>query len=174
MRFPHQEAFNKRSGDGDGQGGSDVKKRIHVRSKDPMRIARQMEKKLEGDSKKQRSSKGRPPPPQMKVNTICKVNISYVTQQAMPDYQTPSNQLQVCGKEPYIVERIVAEKSWWCKNCFRCVQCNKLLNLDTYVSHEGVIYCKPHHKELFQPKVVKEDLVDMKKDKGRNKAGGLF
>ena len=151
MRFPHQEAFNKRSGDGDGQGGSDVKKRIHVRSKDPMRIARQMEKKLEGDGKKQRSSKGRPPPPQMKVNTICKV----------------------CGKEPYIVERIVAEKSWWCKNCFRCVQCNKLLNLDTYVSHEGVIYCKPHHKELFQPKVVKEDLVDMKKDKGRNKAGGL-
>ena len=70
--FP-QEAFSKRSGDGDGQGGSDVKKRIHVRSKDPMRIARQMEKKLEGDSKKQRSSKGRPPPPQMKVNTICKV-----------------------------------------------------------------------------------------------------
>lgn len=76
MRCPHQEAFNKRSGDGDGQGGSDVKKRIHVRSKDPMRIARQMEKKLEGDSKKQRSSKGRPPPPQMKVNTICKVNNS--------------------------------------------------------------------------------------------------
>ena len=77
----------------------------------------------------------------------------------------------MCGKEPYIVERIIAEKSWWCKNCFRCKQCNKLLNLDTYVSHEGVIYCKPHHRELFQPKVVKEDLVDMK-DKGRNKAGG--
>ena len=73
--FP-QEAFNKRSGDGDGQGGADVKKRIHVRSKDPMRIARQMEKKMEGDSKKQRTSKGRPPPPQMKVNTICKVNNS--------------------------------------------------------------------------------------------------
>ena len=50
-----------------------MKKRIHVRSKDPMRIARQMEKKMEGDSKKQRNSKGRPPPPQMKVNTICKV-----------------------------------------------------------------------------------------------------
>ena len=51
-----------------------MKKRIHVRSKDPMRIARQMEKKMEGDgSKSKRSSKGRPPPPQMKVNTICKV-----------------------------------------------------------------------------------------------------
>ncbi len=44
-------------------------------------------------------------PPAMKVNTICKI----------------------CGKEPYVVERIVAEKSWWCKNCFRCKTCNKIL-----------------------------------------------
>jgi len=29
------------------------------------------------------------------------------------------------------------------------------------MSHEGIIYCKFHHKELFQPKVVKEDLVDV-------------
>ena len=26
---------------------------------------------------------------------------------------------KVCGKEPYVVERLVAEKSWWHKNCFR-------------------------------------------------------
>ena len=44
-----------------------------------------------------------PPPP--KVSTICKV----------------------CGKEPYVVERVVAEKAWWHKNCFRCKQCNKIL-----------------------------------------------
>jgi hypothetical protein len=44
-------------------------------------------------------------PPATKVCTICKI----------------------CGKEPYIVERIVAEKAWWCKNCFRCSVCNKLL-----------------------------------------------
>ena len=31
------------------------------------------------------------------------------------------------------------------------------------MSHEGVIYCKPHHKELFQPKVVKEDIIDVDK-----------
>ena len=35
--------------------------------------------------------------PKVEVNTICKV----------------------CGKEPYVVERLVAEKSWWHKNCFR-------------------------------------------------------
>ena len=29
------------------------------------------------------------------------------------------------------------------------------------MSHEGVLYCKPHHKELFQPKVVKSDIIDV-------------
>lgn len=28
------------------------------------------------------------------------------------------------------------------------------------MSHEGVIYCKPHHKELFQPKAVRNDLLN--------------
>lgn len=26
--------------------------------------------------------------------------------------------------------------------------------VDTYNSHEGLIYCKPHFKQLFQPKAV--------------------
>lgn len=34
-------------------------------------------------------------------------------------------------------------------------------SFDTYMSHEGVIYCKPHHRELFQPRVVKSDLMDV-------------
>lgn len=29
--------------------------------------------------------------------------------------------------------------------------------LDIYSSHEGILYCKPHFKELFKPKVVVED-----------------
>ena len=77
-------------------------------------------------------------PPPIEINKICKI----------------------CGKEPYLVERLVAEKSWWCKNCFRCHQCNKILSLDTYASHQGVIYCKPHHKELFMPKAVEKDSME--------------
>lgn len=42
----------------------------------------------------------------------------------------------------------------------RCKECNKLLNLDTYASHQGVIYCKPHHRELFQPKPVIKDMTE--------------
>merc|ERR1712223_90860 len=124
-------------------------KKIHVRSKDPLRIARQFEKADKKSSSKHggggggnsgngHGSKKVIPPPQ-KINQICKV----------------------CDKEPYLVERIVAEKSWWHKNCFRCSQCNKILTLDTYMSHEGVLFCKPHHKELFMPKTVKSDIIDV-------------
>lgn len=118
------------------QGDEFRNKKIHVRSKDPSRIARQFEKQSTSSKSK---SRGKVIPPPQKVNQICKI----------------------CNKEPYLVERVVAEKSWWHKNCFRCKQCNKILTLDTYMSHEGVLYCKPHHRELFQPKVVKSDIIDV-------------
>lgn len=61
---------------------------------------------------------------------------------------------------------------WWKKanmfiiKLFRCKECNKILSLDTYASHQGVIYCKPHHKDLFKPKAVTKDSVEeiMKKN----------
>merc|ERR1719309_1774799 len=116
-------------------------KKIHVRSKDPSKIARQFEK---GNRDKGKPStrnvqkvgvKTPVKAPIIEVNKICKV----------------------CNKEPYLVERIVAEKSWWHKNCFRCKECNKTLNLDSYASHQGVIYCKPHQRDLFKPKAVATD-----------------
>merc|ERR1719228_806462 len=119
-------------------------KKIHVRSKDPMKIARQFEKGNTGKPSRKDFKKPGPKPPVVEVNKICKI----------------------CGKEPYLVEKLVAEKSWWHKNCFRCAQCNKILTLDTYASHQGVIYCKPHHKDLFKPKAVTKDSVEeiMKKN----------
>jgi len=119
-------------------------KKIHVRSKDPMKIARQFEKGSTGKSGHRDGKKAGPKPPTVEINKICKI----------------------CGKEPYVVEKLVAEKSWWHKNCFRCTECNKTLSLDTYASHQGVIYCKPHHKDLFKPKAVTKDSVEeiMKKN----------
>lgn len=29
------------------------------------------------------------------------------------------------------------------------------------MSHEGELYCKPHHKELFMPKTVTNDIIDV-------------
>ena len=34
-------------------------------------------------------------------------------------------------------------------------------SLDTYMSHEGILYCKPHHKELFLPKAARNDAFDV-------------
>ncbi|XP_008186690.1 uncharacterized protein LOC100161216 isoform X3 [Acyrthosiphon pisum] len=62
-----------------------------------------------------------------------------------------------CEKTVYAMEQIKAERQVWHKNCFRCTTCNKQLTLDIYSSHEGILYCKPHFKELFKPKVVVED-----------------
>jgi len=132
----HQDKFEKfrrlekKAEKGEDEGGRS--KKIHVRSKDPSAIARQFEK---GD--KNSSRKAGPKPPAITVEKICKI----------------------CGKEPYVVERITAEKRWWHKNCFRCQDCNKILNLDTYKSHEGVIYCIPHHRDLFKPKTVVRDVI---------------
>ncbi|KAI5735434.1 hypothetical protein M8J77_018239 [Diaphorina citri] len=61
-----------------------------------------------------------------------------------------------CGKNVFVMEQIKAEKQIWHKNCFRCHECNKQLTLDIYSSHEGVLYCKPHFRELFKPKAVVE------------------
>ncbi|XP_075677800.1 uncharacterized protein LOC113795052 isoform X4 [Dermatophagoides pteronyssinus] len=63
-----------------------------------------------------------------------------------------STKCKICSKHVYHMEQIKAVKSIFHKSCFRCVECNKQLNMDSYSSHEGQIYCKPHFKQLFQPK----------------------
>nr|XP_008196120.1 PREDICTED: uncharacterized protein LOC658955 isoform X1 [Tribolium castaneum]XP_008196121.1 PREDICTED: uncharacterized protein LOC658955 isoform X1 [Tribolium castaneum] len=68
----------------------------------------------------------------------------------------PSN-CRSCGKAVFQMEQIKAEKAVWHKNCFRCTECNKQLNVDTYQSNEGSLYCKPHFKALFAPKAVEDD-----------------
>ncbi|GFQ92155.1 putative xin actin-binding repeat-containing protein 2 [Trichonephila clavata] len=59
---------------------------------------------------------------------------------------------KICNKHVYQMEKIKAAKSVFHKNCFRCKECNKLLNIDNYSSNEGDIYCQPHFRQLFQPK----------------------
>ncbi|XP_022255159.1 kinesin-related protein 4-like [Limulus polyphemus] len=72
---------------------------------------------------------------------------------------------RICGKHVYLMDKIKAEKSAFHKLCFRCKECNKALNVDTYSSHEGEIYCKPHFRELFRPKAnFEEDSGPMTSD----------
>ncbi|XP_030764337.1 uncharacterized protein LOC115888688 isoform X9 [Sitophilus oryzae] len=64
---------------------------------------------------------------------------------------------KACGKQVFQMEQIKAERALWHKNCFRCTECSKQLTVDTYESNEGSLYCKPHFKALFAPKVVEDE-----------------
>nr|XP_024218657.1 eukaryotic translation initiation factor 5B isoform X15 [Halyomorpha halys] len=64
---------------------------------------------------------------------------------------------KACEKAVFAMEQIKAERAVWHKNCFRCHTCNKQLTVDIYQSHEGELYCKPHFRELFKPKVVLDE-----------------
>ncbi|KAK9499706.1 hypothetical protein O3M35_002702 [Rhynocoris fuscipes] len=70
---------------------------------------------------------------------------------------TGTSTCKACEKTVFAMEQIKAERAVWHKNCFRCHTCNKQLTVDIYSSHEGELYCKPHFKELFKPKVVIDD-----------------
>ncbi|KAG9508485.1 LIM domain and actin-binding protein 1, partial [Fragariocoptes setiger] len=66
--------------------------------------------------------------------------------------QDENSNCKVCDKHVYQMERILAVKSIYHKQCFRCLQCNIQLRIDNFASHEGRVYCKAHHRQLFQPK----------------------
>ncbi|KAK7601195.1 hypothetical protein V9T40_008636 [Parthenolecanium corni] len=69
---------------------------------------------------------------------------------------------KACNKTVFAMEQIKAERAVWHKNCFRCKTCNKQLTVDVYSSHEGELFCKPHFRDLFKPKVVIEEEKPLK------------
>jgi len=81
--------------------------------------------------------------------------------------QPVDNNCRACGKIVFQMEQIKAERNVWHKNCFRCEECNKQLNVDTYQSHESKLYCKPHFKSLFTPKAVEDSEPAPPKQKPR-------
>ncbi|XP_065217441.1 uncharacterized protein LOC135843452 isoform X3 [Planococcus citri] len=72
------------------------------------------------------------------------------------------NVCKACNKTVFAMELIKAERAVWHRNCFRCNTCNKQLTVDIYSSHEGKLFCKPHFKDLFKPKVVVENEAPVK------------
>lgn len=73
---------------------------------------------------------------------------------------------RVCSRQVFQMERVKAEGACWHRNCFRCVECNRQLSVDTYASHGGQLYCQPHHKQLFLPKAVEADQQEQASSKG--------
>ncbi|CAG9861235.1 unnamed protein product [Phyllotreta striolata] len=99
-----------------------------------------------------------------KFDALQKKNVLHIRSSDSAKAQEKFNGAQIdmtnckaCSKQVFQMEQIKAEKAVWHKNCFRCSECSKQLTVETYVSHEGNLYCKPHFKSLFAPKVVEDD-----------------
>jgi len=62
----------------------------------------------------------------------------------------------VCDKTVYATEKTVIEdkedKKVFHKTCLKCSHCNVIVTLSNYASMQGVVYCKPHFKQLFAAK----------------------
>ncbi|KAF2070655.1 hypothetical protein CYY_008033 [Polysphondylium violaceum] len=83
------------------------------------------------------------------------------TNQANPDIAKKftavgSEKCDACGKSVYLTEKITVEetdsKRVLHKACLKCSKCGVVQTLGTMVSLDGIIYCKPHFKELYATK----------------------
>ncbi|EGC30469.1 hypothetical protein DICPUDRAFT_50733 [Dictyostelium purpureum] len=67
-----------------------------------------------------------------------------------------SEKCSSCQKSVYLTEKVVLEetdnKRIFHKACLKCSKCNVILTLGTLVQLEGIIFCKPHFKELYATK----------------------
>ncbi|TGZ60023.1 hypothetical protein CRM22_008790 [Opisthorchis felineus] len=53
-----------------------------------------------------------------------------------------------CGKLVYAAEQLHVMERYYHPSCFRCVMCNRVLDIVRYHSHEGRPYCLPHHRHV--------------------------
>jgi len=60
-----------------------------------------------------------------------------------------------CEKKVYFAEQLIGPGSVkYHKTCFRCSECNKLLDSSTFVDNkEGTVFCRQCHGKKFGPKV---------------------
>ncbi|VDI07013.1 Hypothetical predicted protein [Mytilus galloprovincialis] len=57
-----------------------------------------------------------------------------------------------CDRPVYFAEEILALSQKWHKLCFKCGNCNKLLDSTTCTGHDGDAFCKACYGKLFGPK----------------------
>lgn len=68
---------------------------------------------------------------------------------------------RACSAHVYQMERLVAEKSLFHKTCFKCCECNTQLTINNYMSHEGEVYCRAHHRLKIRPQTSVDNENDV-------------
>ncbi|GLJ29179.1 hypothetical protein SUGI_0575310 [Cryptomeria japonica] len=57
-----------------------------------------------------------------------------------------------CGKTVYPLEKVAVDGTAYHKPCFKCSHGGCVISPSNYVAHEGRLYCRHHHSQLFREK----------------------
>ncbi|KAK8561328.1 hypothetical protein V6N12_048402 [Hibiscus sabdariffa] len=57
-----------------------------------------------------------------------------------------------CNKTAYPIERVTVNGTIYHKSCFKCTHGGCTISPSNYIAHEGKLYCKHHHIQLFRVK----------------------
>ncbi|XP_010938994.1 LIM domain-containing protein WLIM1 isoform X2 [Elaeis guineensis] len=57
-----------------------------------------------------------------------------------------------CKKTVYPIERVTVNGTAYHKSCFKCTHGGCVISPSNYIAHEGRLYCKHHHIQLFKEK----------------------
>lgn len=57
-----------------------------------------------------------------------------------------------CKKTVYPIEKVSVDSMSYHKSCFKCNHGGCSLSPSNYVAHEGRLYCRHHHSQLFKEK----------------------
>ncbi|KAI3715968.1 hypothetical protein L6452_22967 [Arctium lappa] len=65
-----------------------------------------------------------------------------------------------CGKTVYPIERVKVDGAAYHRSCFKCCHGGCTISPSNYIAHEGKLYCKHHHIQLFRKKGNYSQLED--------------
>ncbi|KAI3413143.1 uncharacterized protein J3R85_016514 [Psidium guajava] len=57
-----------------------------------------------------------------------------------------------CDKTAYPIEKVTVNGTVYHKRCFKCTHGGCTISPSNYIAHEGKLYCKHHHTQLFKEK----------------------
>lgn len=57
-----------------------------------------------------------------------------------------------CGKTVYPIEKVSVDGMTYHKPCFKCCHGGCSLSPSNHIAHEGRLYCRHHHSQLFKEK----------------------
>ncbi|CAN0890697.1 LIM domain-containing protein WLIM1 [Linum grandiflorum] len=71
-----------------------------------------------------------------------------------------------CAKTVYPIERVTVDRTWYHRKCFKCSHGGCTISPSNYIAHEGKLYCKHHHIQLFKEKGNYSQLENDDQDDG--------